>query len=55
MGGRRWENIKIKLKLPYELIKEYIQEIDPNAQLIIIDSIQTMYLNEYLPQGGVTR
>jgi DNA repair protein RadA/Sms len=55
MGGKISENIWIKSETNMDLIKEYIQEIDP--KLIIIDSIQTVYLNEYLPSraGGVTQ
>ena len=55
MGGKISENIWIKSETNMDLIKEYIQNIDP--KLIIIDSIQTMYLNEYLPSraGGVTQ
>lgn len=55
MGNKISENIWIKSETNLDLIKGYIQEIDP--RLIIIDSIQTLYLNEYLPSraGGVTQ
>jgi DNA repair protein RadA/Sms len=55
MGGKISENIWIKSETNMDLIKEYIKEIDP--KLIIIDSIQTVYLNEYLPSraGGVSQ
>lgn len=55
MGNAISENIWIKSETNMDLVKEYIQELDP--RLIIIDSIQTMYLNEYLPSraGSVTQ
>lgn len=55
MGGKISENIWIKSETNMDLIKDYIREIDP--KLIVIDSIQTIYLNEYLPSraGGVTQ
>ena len=55
LGDKISENIWIKSETSMDLIKEYIQELDP--QLIIIDSIQTLYLNECLPSraGGVAQ
>lgn len=53
--GNISENIWIKSETNMDRIKTYIQDIDP--RLIIVDSIQTLYLNEYLPSraGGVTQ
>ena len=55
MGDKISEEIWIKSETNMDVIKEYIQDIDP--RLIIVDSIQTLYLNEYLPSraGGVTQ
>ena len=55
LGDKISGNIWIKSETSMDLIKEYIQELGP--QLIIIDSIQTLYLNECLPSraGGVAQ
>lgn len=46
------ENIWIKSETCMDRVKEYIKELDP--ELVVIDSIQTMYLEEALPSraGG---
>lgn len=49
------DNFWIKSETCLDRIKEYISELNP--ELIIIDSIQTIYLEEYLPSraGGASQ